>query len=914
MKKHTFILTFLLLSLTAPLRAAEMPPEAYRPVIACEDFLESLGLAAGPFERYLSDGRFAGAGTKYPPEFFFDLGIRYYRAALRHDLVQEDQPEKVHHWRKQTGSRPILLIDARKSGCVATDWMKIPEDGDFSRLLADLKRYRPGDVAAMEGPNELNNKFPPQELNLRYKGEVDEAAGSAYQRDLQAALKSDPATAKIPLINYTAIFTDYALAKPCDAFDFNNMHSYQGEGVPSSSLMMNITRSNNILPVGATTRPFIPTECGYNVEEDRTNQQGYRGTLRAQAYNIPMLYAEYKRCGIYRTFLFALHNADGYGLLESDQETKRPSWYAVKSFVALFADAKWDGEKMQWVLPTKNPAPLAALPMEIRNAPPTVHTLILRHSGGDFFVLIWNEIPNLRDKRDANNPAVPATLAFDPAYGLETVGHWRQGDLPENPCESAASVRMAEFREQPLPVIDAKGEMPLDVPSRVVVLRLRPTKFNDAKLAPPAPQLTGTATENAVKLTISAADNTAAVLLTRDDRLIASLPVRNGKAEFTDDTCWIRPGLGYRYAAVAVGRDGAFSPKTETVVVTPDKLPDFILTDFGANVDLTQPIAPGTLVRFRGKVKNIGDGASPHAKRLPDQAPQMYDVGVALTVNVPGHGAMWGGDSLQDAPYQPGETREVTLSGGKNGGQWEATPGLHVVRAEIDDIKRIFGEKDRYNNLREFTVQVGPTAGGSIMMTSRVAPHSVNLTEDGTLDWLHVGGWGERGKTTRKKLVQATDRRISAVVQPEAKGHVDATIGGPVRCVWSDGDETATSGGVQDGIWGNCAGNGVKFTVPADTKPRRLRIYTGLLDGAAGRLTARLSDGSAPELVSAGWSGNKNGVGFLWAAQPGSVSVVYEIEYRAATDGQTLEVFWGMENEPNRFRRQFRLGAISLAE
>ncbi|MGF1656681.1 MAG: hypothetical protein ACFCU3_06840, partial [Verrucomicrobiales bacterium] len=149
-------------------------------------------------------------------------------------------------------------------------------------------------------------------------------------------------------VAFTAIFTDYHLANPCDAFDFGNMHPYQGPGVPSSSLMMNMTRFNGILPAGTTIKPFHPTDAGYNVEKDITNQQGYTGSRRAQAYNIPMLYAEYFRHGIPRTYLFALHNADGYGLLESDQETKRPSWYAVQSLVRLLADSTWNTETKQW--------------------------------------------------------------------------------------------------------------------------------------------------------------------------------------------------------------------------------------------------------------------------------------------------------------------------------------------------------------------------------------------------------------------------------------------------------------------------------------------------------------------------------------------------------------------------------------
>lgn len=141
-------------------------------------------------------------------------------------------------------------------------------------------------------------------------------------------LRADPVAKDIPVVSFTAIFSDYRLARPHTAFDFGNIHSYQGNGVPSSSLEMNITRFNNILPPGGVIRPFMPTECGYNVEADRSNGTGLTGSLQAQARNIPMLLAEYFRHGIPRSYLFALHNADGYGLLESDNQTRRPAWFA----------------------------------------------------------------------------------------------------------------------------------------------------------------------------------------------------------------------------------------------------------------------------------------------------------------------------------------------------------------------------------------------------------------------------------------------------------------------------------------------------------------------------------------------------------------------------------------------------------
>lgn len=144
-------------------------------------------------------------------------------------------------------------------------------------------------------------------------------------------------------INFTAIFTDYHLAKSCDVFDYNNMHSFQGYEVPSSSLLKNFIRSNNILPVGSVIISSMPTECGYNIEEDKANQIKGNGSPTAQALNLPMMLAKYFRHGfIKRAYFFALHNADGYGLLESDQQTKCPAYHAIKSLIAEFKDAIWN--------------------------------------------------------------------------------------------------------------------------------------------------------------------------------------------------------------------------------------------------------------------------------------------------------------------------------------------------------------------------------------------------------------------------------------------------------------------------------------------------------------------------------------------------------------------------------------------
>jgi len=319
--------------------SATPQPAGDRPVFRADDFIEFIGLSASPFE---SDQR-----AKMPPETFFDLGVRYYRTGVCGPLQVDDQPELVETWWRKTGSRPMLLVDPGRSRAVKMDWLNVKEDGDFTYFLNIIKRYAPGSIAAIEGPNEPNNKFPPQELILKFRGATDELAATRYQNELRAALKADPATANIPLVMYSAIFTDHVLARPCDAFDFMNIHPYQGNNVPSSSLRRNISMATRILPDGAVIKPFMPTECGYNVEQDISNHTRVTGTLRAQAYNIPMLLAEYFRHGIERTYLFALHNADGYGLLNNDH-TKRPSWYALQSFIKILEEKKWNSEELEW--------------------------------------------------------------------------------------------------------------------------------------------------------------------------------------------------------------------------------------------------------------------------------------------------------------------------------------------------------------------------------------------------------------------------------------------------------------------------------------------------------------------------------------------------------------------------------------
>jgi hypothetical protein len=75
-------------------------------------------------------------------------------------------------------------------------------------------------------------------------------------------------------------------------------------------------------------------------------------------------------------------------------------------------------------------------------------------------------------------------------------------------------------------------------------------------------------------------------------------------------------------------------------------------------------------------------------------------------------------------------------------------------------------------------------------------------------------------------------------------------------------------------------GNGFEVTVPADTVSRGLKVYLGLSQ-AGGKLEATLSDGSATPIVDTSLVNNV-----------GTSNYVYSLNFRAASNGQTLTVRW----------------------
>jgi hypothetical protein len=153
-------------------------------------------------------------------------------------------------------------------------------------------------------------------------------------------------------------------------------------------------------------------------------------------------------------------------------------------------------------------------------------------------------------------------------------------------------------------------------------------------------------------------------------------------------------------------------------------------------------------------------------------------------------------------------------------------------------------------------------------------PSAVDLTGEGTSDWVH---WGLETNTSvhRKTSVPAQisdfTRLGSATVMRYADNYTAYS--------WSDGTPTATAAGTRTGVFLTNMSSGFQLTLPADTTPRTLRLYVGAY-AARGRLLAYLSDFSAQphidkSVFDVGWDNEY---------------AVHTITYRAASIGQQLIV------------------------
>jgi hypothetical protein len=163
------------------------------------------------------------------------------------------------------------------------------------------------------------------------------------------------------------------------------------------------------------------------------------------------------------------------------------------------------------------------------------------------------------------------------------------------------------------------------------------------------------------------------------------------------------------------------------------------------------------------------------------------------------------------------------------------------------------------------------SAGGSISGSVGAASGSINLTQEGTADWVH---WGDTS-LNRKAGVNPQIGAYSIV----GSGSVLYYQNDPRPIAWTDGSPTQSSTNNKNGIYINSAKNGFTFTVPADATTRTVTIHVGGWM-SAGAFSAHLSDGSASDYTD------------TTAPASGQYDRNYTLTFRAGSQNQTLRITW----------------------
>ena len=167
-------------------------------------------------------------------------------------------------------------------------------------------------------------------------------------------------------------------------------------------------------------KPVVSTECGYRYSGDQLVSE------KAGATYLPRLLAEFFRRGFFRSFQYELLGSE-WGLLRDDL-TERPAFTALKNMLTVLHDAD-------------ETAP-GSPDFTLKDAPPDVRRVLLRKSGGAFYLLLWREVPSwdVQGKKDLTpKPAALTLEVAQPAAKVQTYSP-NESTGPRTAGENNASI------------------------------------------------------------------------------------------------------------------------------------------------------------------------------------------------------------------------------------------------------------------------------------------------------------------------------------------------------------------------------------------------------------------------------------------------------------------------------------------
>ncbi|MEV8503580.1 hypothetical protein AB0368_01975 [Actinoplanes sp. NPDC051475] len=168
-----------------------------------------------------------------------------------------------------------------------------------------------------------------------------------------------------------------------------------------------------------------------------------------------------------------------------------------------------------------------------------------------------------------------------------------------------------------------------------------------------------------------------------------------------------------------------------------------------------------------------------------------------------------------------------------------------------------------------------PAFAGSVSVARTGITAVVDLSNEGTRDWVH---WGEQSTFSLERKAEGDFAILEGAPTAPRFRHGFSSQ----RFSWRGGSPVSNSDGTPTGIRTCGKGNGFTISAPASTSTRTLKIYVGALAGR-GRLTAKLSTGGPAGGGSFEQRGNNLD------------TVAFVVTYRAPKDGK-INVSWVTED------------------
>jgi hypothetical protein len=279
-------------------------------------------------------------------------------------------------------------------------------------LFDNFVANHPGAIAAIEGPNEINN-FP-----ITYNGLTGANAAIAFQNDFYAAAKADPALRDVPIYSFTL----GAGAIPTGGYDAVSIHPYSHWGKQPWAIEQ---KALGAAPSGAgvefTELGFstLPSNSEWGVDKLTQAKLTLNAILDAKALGVQNVYL-YEHLDAYADPL-GTKVVNHFGLFDINNNPK-PAAVALHNLTTILSDT---GAGAASFTPS-------ALPYTLSNLPATGSSLLLEKSNGAYDIVVWNEpqIWNSTTHSEIANASTNVTVSLGARYAEVDVFDPLSGSAP----------------------------------------------------------------------------------------------------------------------------------------------------------------------------------------------------------------------------------------------------------------------------------------------------------------------------------------------------------------------------------------------------------------------------------------------------------------------------------------------------